>query len=537
MNFKLTPFPNANGVPSLSPGLPTPQATLGVLLRSSTLKGLQKIAAGIGPTLSGLRRDWVGLPRVGAARQPWAKGWNAVGVLFFVGTTALCLFPDCVRANSQPQPNFIVIYGEGSGWASTSVQMDHRNPASRSSTIHTPNIERIAAAGMRFSDGYASSPRCTPSRAALLTGRSPAQLHMTFVGDGRRGLQEGEFLDSGAKLLTPWPQLELPAETLTIAEYLKRAGYATAHFGKWHLGRVSPSQHGFDESDGPTGNGGPDNVSSPNPKQALAMTAKGIDFMEGQVKAGKPFYLQLSHYPNQPEKGGGERPSKTADDETAIVDQTLGQLLDAVARLGLGANTYIIYTTDHGTPGRNSPLTGGKGTVWEGGLRVPFIVAGPGVKAGACSHVRVTATDLFPTLVELAGVKETFPQGTEGGSFASVLKNGGAGGVQRPREEFVVHFPHYDKDAQGPASVIYVGDSKLIHVYESGALKLFNLASDPGERHDLASQQPDKAKELDARLMAYLKAMNAQLPKPNPDYDPSKASEIRRQGRKRKANP
>lgn len=433
------------------------------------------------------------------------------------------------------QPNFIVIYGEGSGWASTSVQMDDGNPASKSSSIPTPNIERLAASGMRFSDGYAPSPRCTPSRAALLTGRSPAQLHMTFVGDGRRGLQEGEYLNAGEKLLTPWPQLELPTNTVTIAEYLKRAGYMTAHFGKWHLGRVSPAQHGFDESDGPTGNGGPDNVSNPNPKQALAMTTKGIDFMERQVKAGKPFYLQLSHYPNQPERSGGERPAKTSDDETAIVDQTLGKLIDAVERLGLKGSTYILYTTDHGTPGRNAPLTGGKGTVWEGGLRVPFIVAGPGVKTGACSHVRVSATDLFPTFVELTGAHEALPAGVEGGSFASVLKNGGVGEVKRPRPEFVVHFPHYDKDAQGPASAIYVGDLKLIHVYESGALKLFNVASDPGERHDLASQQPDKAKELDARLMAYLKAVNAQLPKPNPNYDPTKPTEAKRGGGKRKA--
>jgi arylsulfatase A-like enzyme len=182
------------------------------------------------------------------------------------------------------------------------------------------------------------------------------------------------------------------------------------------------------------------------------MTAKGIDFMQRQVKAGKPFYMQLSHYPNQPEKGGGgQRPPKSSDDETAIVDQTLGQLLDAVERLGLKGNTYIVYTTDHGTPGRNSPLAGGKGTVWEGGLRVPFIVAGPCVKAGACSHVRVSATDLFPTFTELAGVQEPLPVGLEGGSFAGVLKSGGFGAVNRLREEFVVHFPHYDKDAQGPA--------------------------------------------------------------------------------------
>jgi arylsulfatase A-like enzyme len=147
------------------------------------------------------------------------------------------------------------------------------------------------------------------------------------------------------------------------------------------------------------------------------------------------------------------------------------------------------------------------------------------------------ATDLFPTFAELAGVHEPLPAGIEGGSFSGVLKSGGVGAVKRPREEFVVHFPHYDKDAQGPASAIYVGDLKLIHVYETGALKLFNLAADPGERRDLASQQPEKVKELDARLMTYLKSVNAQLPQPNPNYDPNKPSETKRPGGKRKANP
>jgi len=436
---------------------------------------------------------------------------------------------------AEQKPNFIVILGEGSGWTSSSVQMDDRNPASKGTGIRTPNLERLAAAGMRFSDGYAASPRCTPSRAALFTGRSPAALHMTFVGDGRRGLQEGEFLNTGQKLLTPWPQLELPTNTITIAEFLQRAGYATAHFGKWHVGRVSPSQHGFDESDGATGNGGPDNVAAPNPRQALAMTAKGIDFMDRQGKAGKPFYLQLSHYPNQPEKGGPPRRPAPTDDETLIVDQTLGQVLDAVDRLGLKHSTYILYTTDHGTPGRNPPLTGGKGTVWEGGLRVPFIMAGPGVKADTCSHVRVSAMDIFPTFAELAGKREALPNSIEGGSFSKALNNGGVGEVNRPREEFIVHFPHYDKDVQGPASVIYLGDLKLIHAYETGAVKLFDIAKDPGERRDLATQLPDKAKQLDARLMAYLKEINAQLPKPNPSYDPSKPTETKRGGGKRKA--
>jgi arylsulfatase A len=216
------------------------------------------------------------------------------------------------------------------------------------------------------------------------------------------------------------------------------------------------------------------------------------------------------------------------------VDQTLGQLLDAVERLGLQGNTYILYTTDHGAPGRNLPLTGGKGTVWEGGLRVPFIVSGPGVKAGACSHVRVTATDLFPTFAELAGVREPLPEGIEGGSIAKVLKGGGADVVQRPREEFVIHFPHYDKVAQGPASALYVGDLKLIRAYETGALKLFDVARDRGERRDLAAQLPEKAKELNQRLTDYLSAMNAQLPRLNPNYDPAKPTETKRGGGRRK---
>jgi arylsulfatase A-like enzyme len=417
-------------------------------------------------------------------------------------------------------PNFIVILGEGAGWTSSSVQMDDRDPESKGAGISTPNLERLANAGMRFSAGYAASPRCTPSRAALFTGRSPAVLHMTFIGDGR-----GRGGDVTTKVIPPRSTLELPVEETTVAELLKRAGYATAHFGKWHVGREHPSRHGFDESDGPTGNGGPDNVANPNPKQALAMTAHGIDFMERQAKTGRPFYLQMSHYPSQDERGGGGGAGggQNHSEEVRTTDTTLGQCLDALDRLGLEGNTYIIYTTDHGTPGRNSPLRGGKGSVWEGGIRVPFLIAGPGVKAGACSHVRVSATDLLPTFAELAGVKEPLPRTVEGGSLASILFNGGNGIVKRGREEFVVHFPHYDKDAQGPASAILLDDYKLIRVYETGERRLFDLAKDVGERNELAQQMPDKLAELDQRLTGYLEAVNAQMPALNPNYDPTKA--------------
>ncbi len=432
-------------------------------------------------------------------------------IVFLLGLR-LAPFSLLAAAGQPPgtMPNFVVVLGEGAGWSSTSVLMDDRNPASKSANIKTPNLERLAAGGMRFSDGYAASPRCTPSRAALFTGRSPAALHMTFVANGRHGAETAL-----ARVLAPRAVLELPETETTLAELLKRAGYATAHFGKWHVGRANPSRHGFDETDGANGNGGPDDVPNPNPKQALAMTAQGIGFMERQVKAGRPFYLQMSHYPSQDEKGGGggkQRPPDHQAEEMRTVDLTLGQILDAIERLGLTGSTYVLYTTDHGTPGRNPPLAGGKGTVSEGGLRVPFIVSGPGIQAGACAHVRVSALDLLPTFAELAGVKEPLPPAVEGGSLAGVLKSGGSGTVKRPREEFVVHFPHYDKDAQGPASALLLGDFKLVRVYETGEDRLYDLAKDLAERNDLARQMPQQAAALGQRLTDYLKAVDAQLP-------------------------
>ena len=444
------------------------------------------------------------------------------------------------------KPNFVVILGEGHGWSSTSVQMDDAVPESKSAFVRTPNLEKLAAGGLRFANFYAPSPRCTPSRASLLTGKSPAQLHMTFVNEGRR--------DSGSnpngRVITPAASMELPASEVTIAEVLKRAGYATAHFGKWHVGRASPSQHGFEENDGANGNGGPDNVANPHPKQLYGMTSRGMDFMARQVKAGKPFYLQLSHYASRQggdatpqalaavKKWGGDLNEREMAEAAADLDLdiALGMVLKKLDELGIANNTYVIFTTDHGSPGRNPPLAGGKGTVSEGGLRVPFIIRGPGIPAGSCSHVRAIGEDLFPTIAALAHVSEALPKGIEGGSLVPVLSNPAKGAVQRPREEFVVHFPHYDKDAIGPASTIYVGDFKLIRAYETGAFKLFDIAKDPRERHDLAGPMPEKARELNQRLTDYLLAVNAQMPKPNPGYDPTKPTEPRRGG-KQKANP
>lgn len=438
--------------------------------------------------------------------------------LIFGSTTVL----GWVRAADRAAPNFVVIMAEAQGWSNTSVMMDDRLPASKSAVFKTPALERLAREGMRFAYGYALSPRCTPSRAALFTGIGPAALHMTYVGVGR---ESGPVRTA---LIPPEPVLELPTAVTTVAELLKGSGYTTAHFGKWHVGRTDPGKHGFDDSDGATNNGGPDNVASPNPKQAYGMTERGIAFMTRAKNAGKPFYLQLSHYPNQERKEGGGRGKDTVRADSDEIDQTVMQLLGALDTLGLTDRTYVIYTSDHGGQGRNgnAPLSGGKGAVTEGGLRVPFLISGPGIPTDVCSRVPVTACDVLPTIAELAGVKAPLPAGVEGASLTAVLRDpAGRGAVRRPREELVFHFPHYDLGNGGPATAILLDGFKLVRNYEMNVRRLFDLENDPGEARDLAAKLPEKTAELDARLTAYLKAVTAQMARPNPDYDPSKAED------------
>ncbi|MEP6668388.1 MAG: sulfatase [Chthoniobacter sp.] len=470
-----------------------------------------------------------------------------------VATAALAALPGALQA--EEHPNFVVILGEAQGWSSSSVQMDDAVPASKSDFVHTPNLEKLAAGGMRFADFYAASPRCTPTRAALFTGRSPTALHMTFVNEGRGG-RESSFTETGSKLLPPVPTIELPEAEITIAELLKLAGYATAHFGKWHVGRVSPARHGFEESDGATNNGGPENVENPNPKEAFGTAERGMDFMARQVKAGKPFYLQISHYAGRggpdarPETYAAVRQRAKSDRDVRQVgsaavredmDATIGLLLAKLDELGIAGRTYVIYTADHGAQGRNAnePLTNGKGTVWEGGIRVPLIVRGPGIKAGTCTHVQATTVDLFPTIAAIARVKEPLPANLEGGNLGSVLAGVPNATVKRPHDEFVVHFPHYDKDEQGPASAILLGSFKLIHVYETGAVQLYDLTKDANEQHDLSKTMPKEAAALDQRLADYLKAMNAQMAATNPAFDPAKAQPFqeRRGGKGQRKEP
>ena len=433
---------------------------------------------------------------------------------------ALVIVASCsiaVLCQAAERPNFVFIQGEGQGWASTSVQLDPTVPESKSRDFWTPNLERLAREGVRFSNYYAPSPRCTPSRATYFTGISPARLGMTFTSPGG---------DTGRALVEPVVVRELPREATTIAELLKSAGYATAHFGKWHVGRADPRVHGFDESDGATSNSGPEKSRNPNPKQAYGITDRGIAFAKRQVAAKRPFYLQLSHYGGRsqadakPEtfesvlkRGLGRNNRNMAAAAVALdMDITIGVVLDALNERGIIDNTYVIYTADHGTPGRNGPLQGGKGGLWDGGIRIPLLIRGPLAKANAHCSTLVTGADLVPTVADLAGLKGQIPANVEGGSLRDVLGAPETGAVSRPHDVLTFHFPHYDKDPLGPVSAIIQGNFKLLRIYERDRSMLFDLRQDMGERDDRAARNPELVRKLDQQLTRYLTSIGAKLP-------------------------
>ena len=499
-------------------------------------------------------------------------GWI---VLLACASGMLALAPDTTAPTQRP-PNFVFIQAEAQGPSSISVDMDGTPPSHGRPEGLTPNLEKIAASGMRFSDFYASCPRCTPSRASFVTGISPAKLRMTYQNEGGASRREGGAGKGAGKaggkgegneaagetggdtskyrlmrMIPPTVDVDLPAGVKTSGGMLHDLGYGTAHFGKWHVGRAEPSKVGFDRCDGPNSNQGPERGVEPNPKQATEITDRGIAFMREQVKAGKPFFVQISHY------GFGSEEEATPEALAAAkklvpgvsgkpmgaiagardVDTQVGRVLAALKEMGVADNTWIFYSADHGAQGggggggrnqANPPFTGGKGSVSEGGIRVPLIVAGPGIQAGSVSHVRATGMDLLPTMLDLAGhpvAKPADPDARtaiEGGSLVPVLKGGGEGEVRRSHEEIVIHFPHYDLNNGGPASAIYLDEWKLVRNYDSAKVTLYDIRKDPGERTDLAGAQPERVKDLERRLDAYLKAVQAQMPTKNTSPDAGK---------------
>ncbi len=434
---------------------------------------------------------------------------------------------------NKGQPNIIFILADDQGWNGTSVQMHPNVPGSKSDYYLTPNLEKLASQGLRFSQAYAPAPMCAPSRASFQIGKSPAQLRMTNVGRGSSP--------------QPWERLELedhssklPADEITIGEQLQSVGYSTAWFGKWHLGnRVGPGSHGYDDHDGATGNSEGVTEDPKNPKDIFGITERGIKFMEQNVKAKKPFYLQLWHYAvhdpieTKPEseraaanrRAGRTHFSTTVAGMTADLDTSVGMIVDKVDEMGISDNTYIVYMSDHGAGlnvSSNLPLALGKGCLTEGALRVPLIIRGPGVAADAHSWVPTVGWDLYPTFCSLAGVKNDLPEGIEGINLQPLLKTGSWPDQKPKRDAIAFHFPHYGQGAtRSPHSTIIIDGFKLYKHYEWDLIQLYDLSKDIGERNDLAEQMPAKVQMLSKRLDEYLAKVDAGMPSPNDKFDPN----------------
>jgi hypothetical protein len=428
-------------------------------------------------------------------------------------------------ADRDTRPNIVFMLADDQGWNGLSVAMHPEIAASRGELFQTPNLENLAAAGMRFSNAYAPAPVCSPTRISLQTGKSPARLHWTKAAPP----------EPGHPLLEPQLVKQISDNQATIGELLRKAGYATAHYGKWHIAGGGPGRHGYDEHDGDTGNEQAYQFTDPNPVDIFGMAGRAETFMAKNARAGKPFFIQLSwnalHAAENARRAtlakyerltGGAADKRTMTAAiTEDLDAGVGRVLDAIDQLGLADTTYVIYTSDNGSGGggRRGGLSGGKGSVWEGGIRVPFIVRGPGVAANSWCHVPIVGYDLFPTFCEWAQVPAAaLPADLEGGSLAPLLAHEGRDEVRRPREELVFHFPHYQA-GNTPHSAIRLGDLKLLKFYEDDSVKLFDLAEDAGERTDLAARRPAEAAQLRERLEKCLADVHAQLPAVNPIYD------------------
>lgn len=420
------------------------------------------------------------------------------------------------------RPNILFMLSDDQAWSGLSCQMHPNMPDSKSSFVQTPNIARLAEQGMRFSAAYAPAPVCSPTRISLQTGRNPAALGWTKAAPA----------EPGHRLIEGDNRKSIRDDEITIGQMLKSAGYATAHYGKWHLSGGGPAAHGYDESDGDTGNQDAAPHLPPNPVDIFGMGERAADFLKRSQAAKKPFFIQMSynalHYPenatpallekyrNLASGGNDKEIGRAAIAED--LDRGVGELLAKVDAMGFSKNTIVIYMSDNGGSNRRT-LNGGKGDLWEGGIRVPLIIRGPGIAPNSWCHQRVVGYDFFPTFCRWAGVKASLTKQHEGGDLTHLL-SGSSDPVERQREPLVFHFPHYQGDP--PHSAILSGHMKLIHFYEKGENQLFDLKSDIGESNNLAAAKPELATSLAKQLADYLREVGAELPKPNPNYDPNK---------------
>jgi len=434
-----------------------------------------------------------------------------------------------------------------------------------STFCETPNIDKLASEGMRFTDAYAACPVCSPTRASILAGKYPARLGITqWIG--------------GPNEPTPYRHY-LPLEEVTIAEALKEAGYATGFVGKWHLAtrepdraKYYPDKQGFDVNIAGDTSGAPPTYFWPYKKGNRELetmppgghdgeyltdrlTDESLKFLD--ANKDKPFLLYLSHYAvhtpieskkkltdkykaraeKLPEPDGarflpvyGRYKTRQVQDNPAYagmvqsVDESVGRIMDKLEQLGVADNTAVIFMSDNGGlstvrregPTCNLPLRAGKGWLYEGGVREPMIIKWPGkVRPGSVCSEPVTSTDFYPTMLQMTGLKLKPEQHVDGVSLVPLLKGGG----KLNREAIYWHYPHYHGSGNRPSGAVRTGDYKMIEWYEDNTVELYNLKNDIGEKHDLAERMPEKAAELRKMLHLWRKQVNAKMPASGPRKD------------------
>lgn len=475
-----------------------------------------------------------------------------------------CLAAACAPS-SEPEPlppsvrNVVWIIVDDLGW---------RDIAAAGSTFYeTPHIDRLAAEGTRFTQFDTASPVCSPTRASFMTGKHPARVQITnWIGGEQAGmLRQAEYLR------------RLPLEEVTPGEAFKTAGYVTGYMGKWHLGDGDhmPDAQGFDVTVAVNGAGQPATYFYPYRRENSSvwdvpdleggaegeyltdrLTDEAVRFL--QTYADQPFFLVLSHYAvHTPLESKDELASKyqaKADQLGPIdvpfapvsrlaiskqrqdhavyggmvesTDDSVGRILDTLDELGLAESTAVVLVSDNGglstlPPGRTSmptsnlPLRAGKGWLYEGGVRAPLIIKWPGADAAPTIDVPVTSMDLYPTLLDMAGLPALPDQHVDGLSLAPLL--GGEEGLER--EALFFHFPHYHGSGNRPSGAVRVGDLKLVEWFEDGSVELYDLAADPSEEVDLTYSEPGEVARLREIIGRWRVAVDAGMPTPNPDYE------------------
>ena len=461
-----------------------------------------------------------------------------------------CLSMAAAGLCAQERPNFVLFIVDDLGCSDLSCF--------GSSYYETPNIDSLASQGVRFTSAYASSSLSSPTRASLFTGKNPARLHITHAIPikGYARIKNGK----GTPLKDADYLFDLPLEEFTIAEALKQAGYSTATIGKWHVSEkeeYSPLHQGFDINIGGDGHGSTQNYFYPyHNKWRMAkgypyvewntlpdgkdgeyltdrLTDEAVEYIAGHRNV--PFFLVMSHYavhtPMQAKTEKIEKyRNKPADTLTGhdnavyaamieSVDESLGRIMLTLDENGLTGNTYIIFVSDNGGHGRmtvNYPFRGNKGNFYEGGIRVPMIVKGPGIDHSECD-VPVVSMDCYPTILQLAGLPLIPEQHVDGISIVPLLEH-----KSMSKRDLYWHFPNYTgkghPNPAHPLSVIRSGKYKLIESLEDGSFELYDLSEDIDESENMAASKPRLAAKLQRKLAEWRNAAGVQMPAVNENY-------------------